>query len=94
VGNAYPLEFSEMVRLCLKGDFASARAAHPLIDIISTLFSEGSPSGVKAYMHQMGLCGNYFRVPVYPVSDALYKKISILKENFKSAVPEYLLSEH
>jgi len=75
-GNAYPLEFSEMVRLCLKGDFAAARLLHyQLTDIITSMFAEGSPSGVKAYMHEMGLCGNYFRLPVYPVSDALYKKI-------------------
>jgi len=75
-GNAYPLEFSEMVRLCLKGDFAEARLLHyQLTDIITSMFAEGSPSGVKAYMHEMGLCGNYFRLPVYPVSDALYKKI-------------------
>ncbi len=77
--NAYPLEFSEMVRLCLKGDFAAARALHyPLIDIINSMFAEGSPSGVKAYMHQMGLIEHYFRMPVYPVSDALYKKINIV----------------
>jgi 4-hydroxy-tetrahydrodipicolinate synthase len=94
-GNAYPLEFSEMVRLCLKGDFAAARLLHyPLTDIITSMFAEGSPSGVKAYMHQMALCGNYFRMPVYPVSDAMYKKITSLKENFRAAIPEGLLSVH
>jgi len=84
-----------MVRLCLKGDFAAARLLHyPLTDIITSMFAEGSPSGVKAYMHQMALCGNYFRMPVYPVSDAMYKKITSLKENFRAAIPEGLLSVH
>ncbi len=89
VGNAYPLEFSEMVRKALKGDYPGARILHyQLIDIISSMFTEGSPSGVKAYMSEMGLCGNYFRLPVYPVSDGLFKKIKSLKENFRSAIPK------
>lgn len=69
VANAYPFGFSEMTRLCLKGDFASARALHyKYTDIINSMFTEGSPSGVKAYLAEMGICGNHFRLPVYPVS--------------------------
>jgi 4-hydroxy-tetrahydrodipicolinate synthase len=69
VANAYPLEFSEMVRLCLKGDFEGARKLHyKYTDIIISMFAEGSPSGVKAYLSEMGLCGNYFRQPVWEVS--------------------------
>jgi len=49
VANAYPKDFSEMVRLCLQGDFKKAAPLHyKYIDIISSLFAEGSPSGVKA----------------------------------------------
>jgi len=81
VANAYPFKFSEMTRLALRGDYPSARILHyALIDIINSMFVEGSPSGVKAYMHQMGLLQHYFRLPVYPVSDELYKKIQQLKE--------------
>ena len=84
VANAYPHEFSDMVRFALQGNYPAARSLHyPLIDIISTMFVEGSPSGVKAYMHEMGLCENYFRLPVYPVSEKLYKRIQYLKENFR-----------
>lgn len=93
--NAYPLEFSEMVRRCLKGDFAGARLLHyPLIDIITSMFTEGSPSGVKAYMNQMGLCGNYFRMPVYPVSEGMYKKMALMAEKLQQSVPQELLSMH
>jgi 4-hydroxy-tetrahydrodipicolinate synthase len=93
VGNAYPLEFSEMVRLALQGDYPAARELHyPLIDIISSMFAEGSPSGVKAYMNEMGLCGNYFRMPVYPVSEGLHKKIRSLMDDFKVKGPSALLS--
>ncbi len=78
VANAYPLLFSNMVRLCLKGDFAAARPMHyKLTDVIHTLFAEGSPSGVKAYMSQMGICKNECRLPVAPVSNELMEKIKL-----------------
>jgi 4-hydroxy-tetrahydrodipicolinate synthase len=80
VANAYPEIFSKMVRHCLSGDFSSARPLHyMLVDIINTLFAEGSPSGVKAYMNEMGICGNHVRLPVVPVSDKLLDKIKALK---------------
>jgi 4-hydroxy-tetrahydrodipicolinate synthase len=76
VANAYPAKFSEMVRLALAENYPAARELHyKFIDIISSLFEEGSPSGVKAYLSEMGVCGNYFRMPVYPVSDKLMSKI-------------------
>jgi 4-hydroxy-tetrahydrodipicolinate synthase len=79
VANAYPLEFSEMVRHCLAGDFENARPLHyKLTDIIQTLFAEGSPSGVKAYLSEMGICGNYFRLPVAPVSGGMHERIRSL----------------
>lgn len=76
VGNAYPLEFSNMVRHCLQGDFAKAKPLHDkYIDIIASMFAEGSPSGVKAYLSEMGLCKNTFRLPVWKVSEKHQQKI-------------------
>lgn len=76
VANAYPLGFSEMVRACLKGDFESARKLHfQFTDIIASMFAEGSPSGVKFYLAEMGLCQHTFRQPVWPVSVSLQTKI-------------------
>ncbi|HYC40847.1 MAG TPA: 4-hydroxy-tetrahydrodipicolinate synthase [Chitinophagaceae bacterium] len=70
VANAFPREFSDMVRYCLQGDFQRARPLHyKYLDVILSMFAEGSPSGVKAYLSELGLCGNYFRPPVYRVSD-------------------------
>ncbi len=82
VANAYPLIFSDMVRHCLKGDFESAKPLHyQLTDIINTMFAEGSPSGLKAYMSEMGICKNTFRLPVVGVSDELMGKIkSLMKQ--------------
>ncbi len=82
VANAYPKGFSDMVRLALAGQLEEARTLHyRYTDIIQSMFAEGSPSGVKAYLDQMELCGNYFRQPVWQVSDKLYQKIgALLKE--------------
>ncbi len=79
VANAYPQEFSDMVSLCLKGDFTAALPLHyKLTDIINSMFVEGSPSGVKAYMSQMGICKNTFRLPVVAVSDVMMENIKKL----------------
>lgn len=76
IGNAYPKIFSDMVRKCLSGDFAGAQPVHfSILEAVDTLFAEGSPSGVKAYLHEMGLCNNQFRLPVVPVSEALRERI-------------------
>jgi 4-hydroxy-tetrahydrodipicolinate synthase len=34
------------------------------------MFAEGSPSGVKYYLSEMGLIKEYFRLPVHGISDA------------------------
>jgi len=79
VANAYPKDYSDMVRLCLKGKFAAAQKLHyKYIDIIASMFAEGSPSGVKAYLSEMGLCQNTFRLPVWKVSEKHHSKIKEL----------------
>jgi 4-hydroxy-tetrahydrodipicolinate synthase len=81
VANAYPLEFSEMVRFCLQGKFAEAQPLHyQYTDIIQSMFVEGSPSGVKAYLAEMGLCSNAVRLPVWPVSAKQLEKIRVLMQ--------------
>lgn len=83
VANAYPGPFSEMVRMALAGRFEDARALHyRFSDIIPSLFEEGSPSGIKAYLDEMGICKNHFRLPVYPVSDSLRIRIRKLMNEF------------
>ncbi len=83
VANAYPAEYSEMVRLCLKGNFTEAQSLHyKYTNIIASMFTEGSPSGVKAYLSEMGYCQNTFRLPVWKVSEGHHQKI---KELMKTA---------
>ncbi|MCB0739835.1 MAG: dihydrodipicolinate synthase family protein, partial [Chitinophagaceae bacterium] len=71
--------YSEMVRLCLAGKFNEARQIHyKYIEVIASMFAEGSPSGIKAYLSEMGFCKNTFRQPVWPVSDGHLQKIKKL----------------
>jgi 4-hydroxy-tetrahydrodipicolinate synthase len=82
VANAYPRDYSDMVRYCLAGDFNNANPLHyKYIDIIASMFAEGSPSGVKAYLSEMGLCQNTFRLPVWKVSDKHHEKIRDLMKS-------------
>ena len=82
VANAYPKGFSEMTRHCLSGNFKEGAKLHyRYTDIINSLFAEGSPSGVKAYLSEMGLCRNTFRQPVWPVSNTLHAKIRELMKD-------------
>ena len=90
VANAYPKDYAEMVRLCLAGRFNEARPLHlKYIDIISSMFAEGSPSGVKAYLAEMGLCENYFRLPVWPVSEKHHSTIRDLMKKVSSVFLQY-----
>jgi 4-hydroxy-tetrahydrodipicolinate synthase len=76
VGNAFPKEFSEMVKLALTGDFENARLIHyRLLDIIKLLFIEGNPAGVKEVLSQLDICGEYLRLPLVPVSDETSEKL-------------------
>ena len=80
--NAFPKQFSEMVRLCLKGNFEAARAIHyKLLDAYNMLFVENNPAGVKAFMYEMGLLENVLRLPVTPVSDSLQQAIKAFVTN-------------
>jgi 4-hydroxy-tetrahydrodipicolinate synthase len=70
VANAYPKDFSDMVRFCLEGDYVAAQKLnYQYTDIIASMFAEGSPSGVKAYLSELSLCSQDVRLPVWPVSE-------------------------
>lgn len=76
LGNAFPKEFSEMVHLCLEGNYIEAVDVHfKFRDIIRLLFADGNPAGVKCVMHDMNLIENVLRLPLVPVGDATAEEI-------------------
>ena len=77
--NAFPAQFSDMVNICLKGNFGKARAIHyQLLEIMNTLFEDGSPGGVKAALQILNLAQNNLRLPVVKVSKSVYIKLNTL----------------
>ena len=76
VANAFPALFSTMVHSAIRGDFEAARKAHyTLFDVTKMFFEQGNPGGVKAALAHMELMDEYMRLPLFPVSDELRKRI-------------------
>lgn len=83
IAHAYPADFSEMVRLSLKGDFEAARKLHyKVFESSTTIFADGSPSGIKIMLEEMGICGSTVRMPLAPVNDAVKAKLIELVKNY------------
>jgi 4-hydroxy-tetrahydrodipicolinate synthase len=79
IGNAFPREFSRMVRLALEGDYASARQIHHrFTELIELLFVEGNPAGVKSMLALMGYIENKLRLPLVPNTIKTYEKIKFV----------------
>ena len=76
IGNAFPREFSRMVRLALAGDYDSARTIHHrFTELFSLLFVDGNPAGVKSMLSMMGFVENSLRLPLVPTRIVTYEKI-------------------
>lgn len=82
IGNALPAEFSRMVRLALRGEYAPALTIHhKFTELFKLLFVDGNPAGVKAMLHEMGMIENQLRLPLVPTRLTTMEKISkIVKE--------------
>ena len=76
LGNALPQKYSDMIRLCLQGDFATAAPLHlSMVELTRMIFAEGNPAGVKAALKHLGVCGDAVRLPLVTVSPALAQQI-------------------
>ena len=76
IGNAFPREFSRMVRLAIDGDYDRARTIHHrFTDLFRLLFVDGNPAGVKCVLHYMGMIENELRLPLVPTRLATDEKI-------------------
>jgi len=78
--NAFPKEFSSMIKLCLQGNFKDARSIHfSLLEAYNLMFAENNPAGVKAFMYEKGLLLNELRLPVTPLSKPLHDAVKAFK---------------
>ncbi len=76
IGEGFPKDFSEMVKLGLDRKVDEAYNLHykiaPAIDYI---FEEGNPAGIKYVFKKLGICDDYVRLPLVGVSNELASKI-------------------
>lgn len=78
IANAFPQQFSDMIRAAFANDFEKAKALHyKCLPIIPQLFREGNPAGVKEVLRFLGVCGNDVRLPLVPVSNELSKALKV-----------------
>jgi len=84
IGNALPTPFSKMVSLALQGDYINARTIHySLLDLMNTIFEDGSPGGIKVILEKLGVCGPTLRAPLYAPSEAVKAKLLAQLADFK-----------
>lgn len=76
IGNAFPKEFSRMVRLAREGDYEHALLIHHrFTELFKLLFVDGNPAGVKCVLHAMGMIENELRLPLVPTRLTTYEQI-------------------
>ncbi len=84
VANAFPKDYSEMVRLSLKHKFSEAQKLHyGLIDITDQLFADGNPGGIKYALSLMKKCDPYVRLPLVEPNDNVKHTLKQLVKNYK-----------
>lgn len=83
IGEAFPKEFSEMVRLGLDRKVDEAYQIHyKLTDAINMIFEQGNPGGIKEVFKHLDLCGNDLRLPLVKVNDDLSNRLASFVKNF------------
>ena len=84
VANAFPKDFSDMVRAGLKGDYNTARKLHyKTFQVTQQLFADGNPGGVKHALSLLKVCGPDVRLPLVTPNDAVQKKLKELVGAYK-----------
>ena len=84
ISNEMPREFSDMVRLCLRGRYDAALKVHnKLLPLMSANFIESNPIPVKAALAMMGKIGERYRLPLVPMGKENRKKFARILRDLK-----------
>ena len=82
IGEGFPKEFSEMVRLGLNKKATEAYKIHyKLADSIDMIFEQGNPAGIKEVFKHLGLSENTVRLPLVNVDENLSQRLSNFIKN-------------
>ena len=84
IGQAFPKQFSAMIRHGLSGNNNEGYAIHyKMMDIVNLIFEENNPAGIKSVLQELDICRNDVRLPLVKASSALSANISQFVANFK-----------
>lgn len=76
IGEGFPKQFSEMVRLGLQRKVDEAYQLHYLLaDSIDMIFEQGNPAGIKEVFKTLGLSENTVRLPLVNVNQDLANRL-------------------
>ena len=83
IGQGFPKEFSEMIRLGLnkKVDVAF-EIQYKIADSIDMIFEQGNPAGIKEIFKTLKIAENVVRLPLVSVDEALSERIQQFVKNF------------
>jgi 4-hydroxy-tetrahydrodipicolinate synthase len=82
IGEGFPKEFSEMVRLGLNKKVDEAYKLHyKLADSIDMIFEQGNPAGIKEVFKHLGLSANTVRLPLVNVDENLSVRLANFIKN-------------
>ncbi|TYA57263.1 4-hydroxy-tetrahydrodipicolinate synthase [Formosa maritima] len=82
IGQAFPEQFSKMIHLGLEGNSTDAFKLHyAFLDIISLIFAENNPAGIKAVLEQLNITNNNVRLPLVVASNSLKDRITKIIKN-------------
>ena len=77
IGEGFPKEFSDMVRLGLNRKVDEAYKLHYLLaDSIDMIFEQGNPAGIKEIFKSLGLSESTVRLPLVNVNEDLANRIN------------------
>ncbi len=76
IGEGFPKQFSEMVRLGLQRKVDEAYQLHYLLaESIDMIFEQGNPAGIKEVFKSLGLSENMVRLPLVNVNEDLANRL-------------------
>jgi 4-hydroxy-tetrahydrodipicolinate synthase len=82
IGQGYPKEFSEMIRLGLNKKAVEAfKTQYFLSDCIDMIFEQGNPAGIKQVFQALGITENTVRLPLVSVDESLAERINDFVKN-------------
>ena len=84
IGEGFPKEFSQMVRLGLERKVDEAYKLHyKIADATDMIFEQGNPAGIKQVFKTLGLAENTVRLPLVAVNEDLASRLNDFTQNLK-----------